>query len=741
MSFTIQFDYRFDTNGFFDAPDRRAALEAAAAQWEAIIQDEFEDLPAGTVFNVRNPSTFAIETITLENPVDDIVVFVGARTFETSTLAIAGPDGGNVAGDVYAARITSDFRGTGAVTDFEPWAGTISFNSGSNWSFDLDTPVQGRSDFISVGIHEIGHILGIGTSGAFDRLIVNDTFTGVNATNLNDGFPIPMEHDHGHVEEGFADNEVALDPVLITGSRVLLSEIDKAMLADIGYEIAGFTKQGTAPPIATDAGERIFGRNVADTIDGLGGNDSLQGAEGDDRLLGNHGNDDLFGQSGDDTLLGGDGDDYLDGGAGDDELNGGSGINSYFGHAGRDTFVISTGGGQNTLSDFEIATEVIRLTHGNFASPQEAADAITKPFQNVSRLTLEDGTIVDVYHDTHSGTPLTAANFEIISPDSLVANDPRQNTTREPQGVEDATTQYVDAVTRLEGTNRDDNLVALASHFEIDGRDGTDTVFFAGDQSNYTVSLDENGATVTDRTTDGLGSIDLDNVELINFGAETSQISGSFDLQAFGGHRALDQDALDTLTEMYIAYFNRAPDAIGLGFWGTAHANGASLDDIAALFAEQPETSTLYPAKLESVRFISDVYQNVLGRQPDMDGLLFWEAVLNSGAVSRSDFILEILRGAKSDLPLLADDELIEQQQNDRQYLDWKTDLGAMFAIERGMSNLEDARAVMQVFDGSLATFTAAVDMLDDFYDDASQPVDGEFLMPLVGVSDDPLVI
>ena len=114
---------------------------------------------------------------------------------------------------------------------------------------------------------------------------------------------------------------------------------------------------------------------------------------------------------------------------------------------------------------------------------------------------------------------------------------------------------------------------------------------------------------------------------------------------------------------------------------------------------------------------------------------------MNSGTVSRSDFILEILRGAKSDLPLLADDELIEQQQNDRQYLDWKTDLGAMFAIERGMSNLEDARAVMQVFDGSLATFTAAVDMLDDFYADASQPVDGEFLMPLVGVSDDPLVI
>lgn len=106
MSFTISFDYRFDSKGFFDDPARRSALEAAAAQWQAIIEDDFANVPAGTEFEIRNPTTFATETVRLDQPIDDILIFVGARAFDSSTLAIAGPDGGTVTGDIYAARIS-----------------------------------------------------------------------------------------------------------------------------------------------------------------------------------------------------------------------------------------------------------------------------------------------------------------------------------------------------------------------------------------------------------------------------------------------------------------------------------------------------------------------------------------------------------------------------------------------------------------------------------------------------------
>ena len=39
MPFNITLDYRFDSNGFFENPEARAAMEAAAAAWEAVILD------------------------------------------------------------------------------------------------------------------------------------------------------------------------------------------------------------------------------------------------------------------------------------------------------------------------------------------------------------------------------------------------------------------------------------------------------------------------------------------------------------------------------------------------------------------------------------------------------------------------------------------------------------------------------------------------------------------------------
>ncbi|NJK28412.1 MAG: VCBS repeat-containing protein, partial [Coleofasciculaceae cyanobacterium SM2_3_26] len=76
--FNIEFDYRFDTNGFFNDPTRRAALEAAADFWEATIQDEFPDVAAGTTSSVLNPATGRWERVTLTSGVDDLMIFVGA---------------------------------------------------------------------------------------------------------------------------------------------------------------------------------------------------------------------------------------------------------------------------------------------------------------------------------------------------------------------------------------------------------------------------------------------------------------------------------------------------------------------------------------------------------------------------------------------------------------------------------------------------------------------------------------
>ena len=47
VQFLIQFDYRFDTSGFFDDAGRRATLEEAGKSWGRTFADDFPSIPAG----------------------------------------------------------------------------------------------------------------------------------------------------------------------------------------------------------------------------------------------------------------------------------------------------------------------------------------------------------------------------------------------------------------------------------------------------------------------------------------------------------------------------------------------------------------------------------------------------------------------------------------------------------------------------------------------------------------------
>ena len=687
MSFDITFDYRFDTSGFFNDPARRAALEAAAAEFENIISDDFEPLPVGLQFNILNPSDGVTqETVTLTEEVDDLIIFIGARNL--SGLGLAGPDGYSAVGDIYSSRISSDFRGTGPVTDFEPWAGTVVFDPNAAWNFNLDGPVEGQDDFLSVAIHEIAHVLGFGTSPAYDALVSNATFIGANAQAVNGGNPVPLEPDGAHVQEGFLNDTVSLDPTLTVGSRNLLSDIDKAILADIGYEVAGFTAQGSQPPIATNGAETIFGSNLNDVLNGLGGNDQVQG------------------------------------GAGNDTIQGGAGVDSLFGQGGIDTFVLSPGDGENTAFDFDVATEVVRLVDSGFASAQAALAAVTKPFSNVSRISLSDGSFMDVFHDSQPGTPLTIANFEIATtpPDG-------------PTEGNDALTGTANAET-IAALGGDDTIAGSAGNDTINGGAGTDTATYSGNQTSYTLTLSPTTTTLTDRRPDGNDTDTLIDVEFLDF--ETDLFDGPFNLSVFGGPAGLSPDALESFIELYIGYFNRAPDAVGLFFWGTAFANGTTLEEMAALFGPQEETLAAYPAGTSNLEFATTVYNNVLGRTPDQAGIDFWVGLLDAGAVARDAFILEVLKGAKAAPPADASQAFIDQQLADQDYLATKTDIGAYFAVHKGMSSVPNAIQAMQLFDGTQNGANDAVTAIDGFFASAQNATTGEFLMPLVGVLDDP---
>ncbi|WP_188484241.1 hypothetical protein [Marivita lacus] len=67
-------------------------------------------------------------------------------------------------------------------------------------------------------------------------------------------------------------------------------------------------------------------------------------------------------------------------------------------------------------------------------------------------------------------------------------------------------------------------------------------------------------------------------------------------------------------------------------------------------------------------------------------------------------------------------------------------DIDAYFAVHRGMSDVGNASAAMALFDGFQASINQAVAAIDGYYQDALDPNNGEFLMQVVGVLDNPFI-
>jgi hypothetical protein len=293
----------------------------------------------------------------------------------------------------------------------------------------------------------------------------------------------------------------------------------------------------------------------------------------------------------------------------------------------------------------------------------------------------------------------------------------------------------------ISGFLGNDTLTGNGGNDQILGDSGIDTAVYSGNQNSYSLTLSPTGTTIEDRRADGNGTDTLNSIEFLDFDANLVGSFEPFNLQQFGGASGLSAQNFESFIEFYIAYFNRSPDAVGLNFWGTAFANGVSLEDMARLFWDQPETTETYYDFLlkrgdyvvhdiieDIPSFVTEIYTNVLGRQFDQSGFDFWVDMLTRGDITGvlpHQFILEVLRGVQDASP-------------DRAYLDTKVDIGAYFAVHRGMSDTDNASAAMALFDGTQGSVTDAVAAIDGYYQDALDPINGEFLMQVVGILDNP---
>jgi len=240
----------------------------------------------------------------------------------------------------------------------------------------------------------------------------------------------------------------------------------------------------------------------------------------------------------------------------------------------------------------------------------------------------------------------------------------------------------------LRGNEGNDTLEGGGAPDMLFGGLGTDTAVYRDFSKNFSLKaandyISVRGPSVT-QSNDTLYSIEK--IQFSDLSVQTSWFWSQF---------GLSSSEQNSLTALYIASFNRAPDAIGLSYWADRFYFGMPLTDIAKSFFVQPETLATYPSGMPTRTFISNVYNNVLSRAPDTDGLNYWTREIDSGHVSKDVFLLAIINGANA----------VTGGASDRQTLVNKITVGNYFAIDKGLNNLDWAIDVMR----SVTSLTSGV--------------------------------
>lgn len=263
LALKLVIDYTYDTNDFFNpnvnpqGAQARATLERAARNFEMFTDhlpriEEYGGNTWSAAFYHPGTGEWGSYEPGLIVPADTMIVYAGGRSNLGSATLGQGGSGGFIVGgpgegyqewyDLVAYRGQPGASQT-PVTDIGPWGGSIAFNTTKKWNFDLDSaPASNdQNDFFSVALHELCHVLGFGSSAAWNVLLSGGLFQGQAAKDAYGG-PVPLggtSHWFSDIEgeTGGVAQEAAMTPSILQGTRKRLTDLDVAALDDIGWQM------------------------------------------------------------------------------------------------------------------------------------------------------------------------------------------------------------------------------------------------------------------------------------------------------------------------------------------------------------------------------------------------------------------------------------------------------------------------------------------------------------------------
>lgn len=101
--------------------------------------------------------------------------------------------------------------------------------------------------------------------------------------------------------------------------------------------------------------------------------------------------------------------------------------------------------------------------------------------------------------------------------------------------------------------------------------------------------------------------------------------------------------------KMYVQYFGRPGDPSGVEFWASAmQSNPNVLQQIQRDFSGSAEYQGMYGG-MSNREVVSEIYQNVFGREGEKEGVDFWTNALDSNTLTINNVISDMVKHAGVD--------------------------------------------------------------------------------------------
>ncbi|MEC3860184.1 DUF4214 domain-containing protein [Mesobacterium sp. TK19101] len=320
--------------------------------------------------------------------------------------------------------------------------------------------------------------------------------------------------------------------------------------------------------IALQGNDWFFGSGFGDGIDGHEGTDTIFGGSGRDTLNGMLGNDLIFGGPDQDMITGGNGADSISGDEGADSVYGNAGNDTLAGGAGTD---IVGGGSGNDL-----------VVSGNLGAFEAAAEAVYRIYQATLDRAPDVGGLIQ-----WANARVNGANLGDIAR-GFVNSQEFQNRYNDTDSTAFVTLLYNNVLSRAPDAT---GLIDWVGRLET-GTSRQDVVLGFSESAEFIAST---------------------RIESLSYGK--TLLKASF---------------TDDLYRVYGATLGREPDFAGLDGWADKMASGTSYQSVVAGFVRSAEFQQTY-GSLSDSGFVSLLYQNVLERSPDSEGLQTWLDRLATG--------------------------------------------------------------------------------------------------------------